>query len=164
MIRKVITGGQTGADQAGWRAAREMGIPTGGYMPKGWITEDGPNEPLGLIYDAQESETADYPTRTELNVKESDVVLWFGHLNSPGAMLTKRQAGYKGIPFLPLPSEMTAERAATVARQIRAILVGTNRHVMIAGNRESSSKGIGRKTEMVCLDIFRAYNALEKRR
>jgi hypothetical protein len=38
MIERVISGGQTGADQAGWRAARAAGIPTGGFMPKGFLT------------------------------------------------------------------------------------------------------------------------------
>ena len=36
--RKVISGGQTGADQAGLVAARRFGIPTGGWMPRGWKT------------------------------------------------------------------------------------------------------------------------------
>ena len=35
-------GGQTGADQGGLRAARACGIPTGGWAPRGWQTEDGP--------------------------------------------------------------------------------------------------------------------------
>jgi integrase len=42
MLEKVITGGQTGGDQAGWRSAREFGIPTGGWMPLRFLTEDGP--------------------------------------------------------------------------------------------------------------------------
>jgi hypothetical protein len=42
MIAKVQSGGQTGTDVAGVRAARRLGIPTGGVMPKGWKTLDGP--------------------------------------------------------------------------------------------------------------------------
>jgi hypothetical protein len=42
MIERVIAGGQTGADQAGWRAARASGIATWGFMPLGFLTEDGP--------------------------------------------------------------------------------------------------------------------------
>ena len=38
----VISGGQTGVDQAALRAARSCGIPTGGWAPRGWLTEDGP--------------------------------------------------------------------------------------------------------------------------
>lgn len=36
---KIISGGQTGADMGGLEAAREYGFPTGGYAPKGWMTE-----------------------------------------------------------------------------------------------------------------------------
>jgi hypothetical protein len=32
MVRKVVTGGQSGAEQAAWAAARRAGIATGGYM------------------------------------------------------------------------------------------------------------------------------------
>ncbi len=39
MLEKVINGGRTGSDQAGWRAARAAGIPTGGAMPLGFLTE-----------------------------------------------------------------------------------------------------------------------------
>lgn len=42
MLERVISGGQTGADQAALRAARACGIPTGGWAARGWLTEDGP--------------------------------------------------------------------------------------------------------------------------
>ncbi len=35
MIERILTGGQTGADQAALRAARAAGIATGGWAPKG---------------------------------------------------------------------------------------------------------------------------------
>jgi hypothetical protein len=41
MLERVITRGQTGADQAAWRAAKAFGIPTGGAMPLGFLTETG---------------------------------------------------------------------------------------------------------------------------
>lgn len=40
-IEKIISGGQTGADIAGLRWARKNGVPTGGYIPKGFRTESG---------------------------------------------------------------------------------------------------------------------------
>lgn len=36
MIKKVISGGQTGADQAGLLAARVCGVDVGGTAPKGY--------------------------------------------------------------------------------------------------------------------------------
>ncbi len=35
MLDKVVSGGQTGADQAAWRVARAYRIATGGWMPAG---------------------------------------------------------------------------------------------------------------------------------
>lgn len=36
---RVITGGQIGVDLGAWRAARNHGLPTGGWMPCGYQTE-----------------------------------------------------------------------------------------------------------------------------
>jgi hypothetical protein len=39
VLDRVISGGQSGADQAGLRTARIPGIPTGGTAPRGWLAE-----------------------------------------------------------------------------------------------------------------------------
>jgi hypothetical protein len=46
MLRKVISGGQTGVDQAFLRAAWRACLETGGTAPKGWRTDKGPNPGL----------------------------------------------------------------------------------------------------------------------
>jgi hypothetical protein len=38
MLERIISGGQSGVDQAGWRAARALGLAAGGWMPLG-LTE-----------------------------------------------------------------------------------------------------------------------------
>ena len=60
MITKIISGGQTGADQAALDAAIEMGIPHGGWIPRGRLTESGP---LPQRYNLQEMPTGDYLSR-----------------------------------------------------------------------------------------------------
>jgi Circularly permutated YpsA SLOG family len=75
MITLVISGGQTGADQAGWRAAQAGDIPTGGWMPKGFLTEEGPQRWLANVYGAREMPTKSYPARMVQNVKDSDGTL-----------------------------------------------------------------------------------------
>jgi hypothetical protein len=57
MLDEIVTGGQTGADQADWRVARAFGIPTGGSMPKGYLTEDGPRPEFAALYGAVEMPT-----------------------------------------------------------------------------------------------------------
>jgi hypothetical protein len=40
-IEKIISGGQTGVDRAALDVALELGIPCGGWCPKGRKAEDG---------------------------------------------------------------------------------------------------------------------------
>jgi hypothetical protein len=76
MLKKIISGGQTGADRAALDAAIRLGIPHGGWIPKGRIAEDGP---LAAEYRLTEMPTASYPERTEKNVVESDGTLIISH-------------------------------------------------------------------------------------
>ena len=41
MIRKIVSGGQTGVDRAALDVAIELGIDHGGWCPRGRIAEDG---------------------------------------------------------------------------------------------------------------------------
>ncbi len=72
MIKKIISGGQTGADRAALDVAIKLDIPHGGWIPKGRKTEDGT---LPEIYKLKEMPTASYPERTEQNVIDSDGTL-----------------------------------------------------------------------------------------
>ena len=60
MIEKIISGGQTGADRAALDVALKLGIPHGGWIPKGRIAEDGP---LPEIYRLNEMPTDSYEAR-----------------------------------------------------------------------------------------------------
>jgi Circularly permutated YpsA SLOG family len=72
MIKKIISGGQTGADRAALDFAIKYSIPHCGWIPKGRKAEDGtlPNE-----YRLQEMPSTSYPARTEQNVIDSDGTL-----------------------------------------------------------------------------------------
>lgn len=72
---KVISGGQTGADQAGLRAAQMNKMATGGFAPKGYITKDGPNiKLLKHQYGLVESKGS-YKKRTWENVEKSNATI-----------------------------------------------------------------------------------------
>ena len=75
-IRKIISGGQTGADQAALDFAIDRGIPHGGWVPKGRKTETGM---LPEKYQLKEMETASYSKRTEQNVIDSDGTFIISH-------------------------------------------------------------------------------------
>ena len=68
MLERVVTGGQSGSDQAGWRAAKALGIPTGGWMAAGFATEDGPRPDFAGLYGAVEHPSPDYPSRRLANL------------------------------------------------------------------------------------------------
>ncbi len=72
LVKKVISGGQTGVDRAALDAAVELGIAIGGWLPKGRRTEDGP---LDAKYPLLEMATSDYPSRTRQNTIDSDTTL-----------------------------------------------------------------------------------------
>ena len=72
MSLKIISGGQSGADQAGWRAARRLGLPTGGWMPRGFLTEDGPRPEFAREHGAVASTAMVSPSTTRVTVAGQD--------------------------------------------------------------------------------------------
>src|SRR6202022_2615430 len=87
MLRKIISGGQTGADRAGLDFAIETGLEHGGYVPRGRKAEDGR---IDDRYNLVELSTSSYPARTRRNIEESDgtVIFSLERLLSGGTKLT----------------------------------------------------------------------------
>jgi hypothetical protein len=143
MLEKLISGGQTGADQAGWRAAQAFGLPTGGWMPRGFLTEDGPHPEFAEHYGAAELPTESYPARTEQNVQDSDGTLWFGATTTAGAQATIGTAHTLRKPCLPIYPGASFKPAHVVAW----VTENAIRTLNVAGNRESEEPGIGVRVE-----------------
>ncbi len=150
MLAKIISGGQTGVDQAALRAARECGLPTGGTAAKEWQTEDGPApwlEEFGLV----ECERLGYPARTFANVKAAGlcVLLWAeGQEHSRGTSLTRIACQQHGVELFEAGFWLVGVRSWRTTSLRVAALADTIRRVrpdvlMIAGNRESGAPGIG---------------------
>jgi hypothetical protein len=72
IFSKIISGGQTGVDRAALDVALELGIPSGGWCPKGRKAEDGPIDPR---YPLKETSSPNYPLSTEKNLRKSDGTL-----------------------------------------------------------------------------------------
>ena len=93
ILKKIISGGQTGADIAGVKAAKDMGLETGGTMPKGFLTLGGLRPEYAKLYNMQEHSSSSYPPRTYENVKNSDATMSFVSVyDSPGEILTRKAA------------------------------------------------------------------------
>lgn len=130
----IVSGGQTGVDRAALDLALELGLPCGGFCPRGRLAEDGP---LDERYPLTETPSADYAQRTEWNVAHSDATLIL-HRGSPrgGTALTVRLAMSCGKPrrLVDLAQEADPRPVADWARAFRVLNV--------AGPRESQSPGI----------------------
>jgi hypothetical protein len=136
MVAKIISGGQTGVDRAALDVALELGLPCGGWCPKGRRAEDGP---IPERYPLRETSSPAYPQRTRCNVLDSDgtLILMRGRPTG-GTALTLQIAAENAKPYLviDLNGELDPVRVRTWCRthQIRVLNV--------AGARESETPGI----------------------
>jgi hypothetical protein len=143
MVKKIISGGQTGADQAALDVAIKLGIPHGGWIPKGRLTENGM---LDNKYHLKEMETASYNTRTEQNVIDSHGTLIISHGKlTGGSEYTRDMALRHGRPWLHIDLNQTESLQA--AKQIKCWLAEHEIEVLnVAGPRASKDPAIYRST------------------
>ncbi len=109
---KIISGGQTGADQGALVGAKQAGIATGGWMPRGFRTECGPCPELGPLYGMQEHPSSEYPPRTRQNVKDADGTIWVGAADGRGFECTYAAVDKYFKPFLNNPDPVTLRQWA----------------------------------------------------
>ena len=136
---RIISGGQTGIDRAALDAAIELRIPHAGWCPRGRLAEDGR---IPDRYQLLETDAADYPARTELNVLDSDgtLVLCRGE-PSGGTELTIRLAQRHGQSYLVIDLDDDPS-PADVADWLQTNCVAV---LNVAGPRESQSPGIAQQ-------------------
>lgn len=75
MLKKVISGAQTGADVAGLEVAKKFGLETGGTMPFGFKSHAGPKPEFQEMYGICAHFSSSYVPRTRENVKNSDATI-----------------------------------------------------------------------------------------
>ena len=150
-VEKIISGGQTGADQAALDAAIELGIPHGGSIPLGRKTEAGR---LPDKYQLHELETSSYPRRTEQNVIDSDGTLLVSHgrLDS-GSEYTKEMAEKHNRPWIHVDTKRISDTAAVVLIQSWIDKNGI-RVLNVAGPRASKDPQIYSITRRVLRGLF----------
>jgi hypothetical protein len=149
LLTKIISGGQTGADMGALVAARERGLESGGFAPKGWLTEDGPQEALLRSFGLIECDEDGYAIRTRRNVANSDGTLLVGQYQTGGSRLTFEVATELKKPLFLVdcsnPPDMTQD--ALRIEEFRYWLERYEiRTLNVAGNRESETRGIAEFT------------------
>jgi hypothetical protein len=147
-LTTVISGGQTGVDQAALRAARDRGLEIGGWCPPGRESEAGaiPAElPLRETPVERSPGAPEVPRslRTEWNVRDSDATLILRPAGDeggdPGTEWAGRCAARYGRPLLVCdPADPAA--GSLVSRWLDELPV---RVLNVAGPSEGTSPGIG---------------------
>lgn len=151
MVKKMISGGQTGADQAALDVAIKLGISHGGWIPKGRLTENGV---LDDKYQLKEMETTNYNTRTEQNVIDSEGTLIISHGRlTGGSDYTRDMALRHNRPWLHI--DLNKTMAFQAARQIRSWLAEHEINVLnVAGPRTSKDPAIYNATTDILETAF----------
>lgn len=150
-IERILSGGQTGADRAALDVAIQLGIPHGGWVPRGRRTEEGP---LPEKYRLQEMETDSYPARTEKNVVASDGTLIVSHGDlTGGSARTRDLAETHARPWLHM--DMDAETFEGAVESVRAWIAGNRIGTLnVAGPRASEDQSIYRETHGLLVAIL----------
>jgi hypothetical protein len=132
---KIISGGQTGADQAGLDWAIEHGVVHGGRCPKGRKSEDGL---IDARYNLIETAESNYLVRTKLNVQQSDATLIFTLAKEldGGSKKTREFAEKFGMPSRHIHPGTNPEHVVGFLTRNRVKILN------VAGKRESSAPGI----------------------
>lgn len=151
MLKKIISGGQTGADQAALDVAIKLGVPHGGWIPKGRVTEIGV---LDNKYKLQEMETTNYNKRTEQNIIDSDgtLILSHGRLTG-GSDYTREMAILHHRPWLHIDLEKIG--AFQAAEKIKSWITENDIEVLnVAGPRASKDPAIYDATVDIIETVF----------
>lgn len=151
MLNEIISGGQTGVDRAALDVAIELGIPHGGWCPKGRLSE------LGVIpekYSLTETQTVNYSERTIRNIQDSDGTL---------VLLPNRTTRIID------GTKLTIEKTCTLTKPLLIVYLTDNiapemivtwlkdngiKVLNVAGPRESSCPGIYQASKILLREIL----------
>lgn len=157
-LYKVISGGQTGVDQAALNAALHCGLAVGGWCPPGCLCESGnipewfdlketPQERSPLAPEVPRSQ------RTAWNVRDADatlILLPASATAGPGTEWTKECSRLYQKPLLICDPYQT-EAAAIISRWLKTQLVSI---LNVAGPSESTVPGIGAQTFRLLVQVL----------
>jgi hypothetical protein len=156
-IARIVSGGQTGADQGGWDAAIYCQLPYGGWVPRGKKTENGtiPDRFAGYT----EHVSPDYLARTQANVVDSDATVVFS-MGPPtgGSLRTVEFCQRHRRPCLAV--DLREPREELVRKIVEWVKTDcpSNCTLNVAGSRESKSPGIGHLVMVRLIDVVSGAN------
>jgi hypothetical protein len=143
MLKKIISGGQVGADQGALDAAIKYNFPHGGWIQKGRKTQSGI---LPDKYNLEEMSVSGYKERIDQNVIDSDgtVIISHGDLTG-GADYSMKMTKRHKRPTLHIDLKETP--AFIAASKINTWIIENNMEVLnVTGSRASEDSDIYRDT------------------
>ncbi len=160
-LAKVISGGQTGVDQAALRAAQASGLAIGGWCPPGRESEAGPIPECFPLRETPAERSPDAPhvprsLRTEWNVRDSDGALILTRrrqrdaADDPGSAWAAECARRNGRPLL-VCDPADPQAAACIVEWLCAAPIET---LSVGGPSESTQPGIGATAYALLVDVF----------
>ena len=145
VLSKIVSGGQTGVDQAALEAAIAMGLDHGGWCPSGRRSERGP---IPAKYQLIETFERNYTVRTEKNVVDSDAtMILFRKKLTGGTLLTERLTLKHDRPVLCVDLDQEDAFEESIDRIATWLERFAIRTLNVAGPRESTSRGIQSQAE-----------------
>jgi len=156
---KVISGGQTGADQAGLAAAKSVGFQTGGIAPKHYRTLEGSNYDLRDLYNLEESNEYNYKYRTEDNVKNSSATIRLAfNFNSSGEKCTLAAIKKHNKPYIDIDLNDKID-PTYVAKWI----IGNDFDVLnVAGNSDTQDRIVYSEVFKYLVEVFEETKRLKE--
>ncbi len=151
-LERVISGGQTGADRAALITAKIYGIPTGGWMPRGFLALDGQHPEFAERYGIRENDSDSYAPRTALNVQNADATLRFAtNWHSPGEALTLELCKRHNKPCF----DVTVGNDVGPVEVAEWLISSGIRVLNVAGNSEQTSPGMEEFVADFLGEVFR---------
>lgn len=156
MLKKIISGCQTGADRAGLIAAKVCGLETGGYVCTKNKTELGYEPELINAYQLSELNTFDYPKRTLANVNAADAtwIFYRGKLEK-GSALTEKYCKQLNKLHLTIRLDVL-NKEAFIEDYSNWLELKEIEVLNTAGNRESVAPGIQQEVTELLIKVFKS--------
>ncbi len=160
-LKKILSGGQTGVDQAALQAAIDMGLEHGGWCPPGRMCETGiiPDHfNLKETPEERDLSALEIPRsqRTIWNVRDADGLLILKGLKAQrdqGTELSLEKAKEFRRPYLSIISEMSN------IKQIRNWIEENQIEILnVAGWSEVNSPGIYNSVYEILINVLRKTN------
>jgi len=180
MVKKIVTGGQTGVDQAALEAAMSLGLDYGGWCPEGRAAENGeiPKEYVKLKVIPKEcyqedkedkQHLASRAARTKKNIEDSDATLIIvpqypiPDAIKDGTKLTIDYPEEQKKPFMIFDlSKQTAKDIATWINKVEKETGKAIETLNIGGPSESNWPGINKQSLTLLKETFPLVCKLDK--